>query len=186
LRRFAIADTPIAGVRLIDREVMRDDRGHFARLFCVDELAEAGWPSEVVQINESWTARRGSVRGMHFQQPPFGDAKLVTCIRGAVRDIALDLRAGSSTLLQWHGETLSAENGRALLIPVGCAHGFQTLSDDVLLIYCHSRRYTPSADAGINPLDPRAAIDWQLPIVDMSERDRHRPMLPESFAGVQF
>jgi dTDP-4-dehydrorhamnose 3,5-epimerase len=182
-----IADTPLAGVKVVDRQVLRDDRGHFARLFCTDDLADAGWPSSgVAQINESWTARCGSVRGMHFQQPPFTDAKLVTCVRGAVRDVALDIRAGSPTLMQWHAEVLSAENGRALLIPAGCAHGFQTLTNDVLLIYCHSYRYTPSADTGINPLDPCAAIEWQLPIADMSERDRSRPMLPANFAGVQF
>lgn len=146
----------------------------------------AGWPSGIAQINESWTARRGSIRGMHFQQPPFADAKLVICVRGEVHDVALDIRMGSPTLMQTHAETLSAENGRALLIPPGCAHGFQSLTDDVLLIYCHSHRYTPSADTGINVADPRAAIEWPLPIVDISERDRHRAMLPESFVGVRF
>jgi dTDP-4-dehydrorhamnose 3,5-epimerase len=179
-------DTPLAGVKIIERQLLKDDRGLFARLFCADELAEAGWTSGIAQVNESWTARRGSVRGMHFQQPPFADAKLVTCVRGEVRDVALDIRAGSPTLMQWHGETLSAENGRALLIPPGYAHGFQTLTDDVLLIYCHSHRYTPSADTGINLADPRAAIEWPLPVVDISERDRQRPMLPESFTGVRF
>lgn len=183
---LVIGDTPLAGVKTIDRQLLRDDRGHFARLFCADALAEAGWPGPIVQINESWTARQGSLRGLHYQAPPFADAKLVTCVRGAVHDVALDIRAGSPSFLRWHAETLSAENGRALLLPQGCAHGFQALTDDVLLIYCHSHRYAPSADVGIQPLDPRLAIDWPLPIADMSERDRNRPPLSVDFAGVQF
>lgn len=182
---LAIGDTSLGGVRTIDRQQLRDERGHFARLFCVDTLAAAGWPGAVAQINESWTARQGGLRGMHYQVPPFAEAKLVTCMRGAVYDVALDVRAGSPTFLRWHAETLSAENGRALLLPPGCAHGFQALTDDVLLIYCHSFRYTPSADAGIQPLDPQLAIDWPLPIADMSERDRTRPPLSADFAGVQ-
>lgn len=175
---------PIAGVRIVERYFARDERGHFARLFCADELAPAGWTTPIAQVNESSTARRGSLRGMHYQAPPNMDAKLVTCVRGAVMDVALDVRAGSPTFLQWHAETLSSENGRALLVPPGCAHGFQALTDDVLLIYCHSHRYTPSADTGINPLDPRMAIDWPLPIADISERDRTRPMLAGDFTGV--
>ena len=185
MSRLSIQDVPIAGVKVVERKVLRDDRGYFARLFCADELA-ADWPGWAAQVNESWTARKGSIRGMHFQQPPFAEAKLVTCVNGAVLDVALDLRAGSSTLLRWHSEMLSAENGRALLLPAGCAHGFQALTDNVLLIYCHSQRYTPSADAGVHPLDDRAAIAWPLPITDMSERDRQRAMLPADFAGVQF
>lgn len=180
-----IGDTPLGGVKTINRQQLRDERGHFARLFCANALADAGWASPIAQINESWTARQGSLRGMHYQEPPFADAKLVTCVRGAVRDVALDVRKGSPTFLRWHAETLSADNGRALLLPPGCAHGFQALTDDVLLIYCHSFRYTPSADAGIQPLDPRLAIDWPLPIADMSERDRTRPPLSADFAGVQ-
>lgn len=184
MSNLVMQDTPIAGVRVVERRLARDDRGHFARLFCADELASYDWPGSIAQVNESWTARLGSLRGMHYQAPPHADAKLVTCVRGAVLDIALDVRAGSSTFLHWHAETLSADNGRALLLPPGCAHGFQALTDDVLLIYCHSHRYTPSADTGINPLDPRLAIDWPLPIADISERDRTRPMLAGDFTGV--
>jgi dTDP-4-dehydrorhamnose 3,5-epimerase len=177
--------TPIVGVCVVERQQANDERGHFARLFCDDDLAMAGWPGPIAQVNESWTARRGSLRGMHYQVPPHADAKLVTCVRGAVLDVALDVRAGSSSFLRWHAETLSWDNGRALLLPPGCAHGFQALTDDVLLIYCHSHRYTPSADSGINPRDPQVAIDWPLPIADMSERDRTRPMLTRDFTGVQ-
>jgi len=184
MSRLTTHDTPIAGVKVIERQVLGDHRGHFARVFCADELIPIGWPGAIAQVNESFTARRGSVRGMHYQEAPFADAKLVTCVRGAVMDVALDIRAGSDTLMRWHGEMLSAENGRALLIPPGCAHGFQTLTDDVLLIYCHSEGYVPSGDAGISPLEPQAAINWPLPVVDMSERDRTRPLLDAHFAGV--
>ncbi|QHL90234.1 dTDP-4-keto-6-deoxy-D-glucose epimerase [Sphingomonas changnyeongensis] len=186
MRRLTIGDTPIAGVKTIDRQLFRDERGHFGRLFCAETLAEAGWPGPVVQINESWTSRRGSLRGMHYQIPPHAESKLVTCIRGAVMDVAVDLRHGSPTLLGWHAETLSAENGRALLLPPGCAHGFQALTDDVLLVYCHSAPYVPAADAGVQPLDPRIGIRWPVPIADLSERDRNLPSLPANYLGVRF
>jgi dTDP-4-dehydrorhamnose 3,5-epimerase len=186
MKRFEITDTSIQGVKVIQRRVRHDDRGHFARLFCVDELKLAGWTFPIAQINESWTARKGSLRGMHYQKPPHADAKLVTCIRGAVQDVALDIRAGSTTLLRWHAETLSSENGRALLIPAGCAHGFQALTDDAVLLYCHSACYVPSADRAINPFDPRARISWPLSVADLSERDQNIPFLTEDFVGVAF
>lgn len=183
---LVIGDTAIAGVKTVDRQQFRDERGHFARLFCAEILAKAGWDKPVMQINESWTARRGSVRGFHYQLPPFADAKLVSCVRGAVLDVAVDLRRGSPTLLRAHSEALSAENGRALLIPRGCAHGFQALTDDVLLIYAHSARYEMSADDGVNPLDPLIGLQWPAPIADMSDRDRTRALLPTNFKGVEF
>jgi dTDP-4-dehydrorhamnose 3,5-epimerase len=186
MSRLTIIDTPISGVKVIERQLLGDQRGHFARIFCADDLGQAGWPGPIAQVNESFTVRAGSLRGMHYQGSPFADWKLVTCVRGAVIDIALDIRAGSSTVMRWHGERLSADNGHALLIPPGCAHGFQALTADVSLVYCHSRCYTPEADSGISPLDPLVAIEWPLPIADMSDRDRTRPMLPNDFAGVQF
>lgn len=185
MSRLSIQTTTLAGVKVVERQLLSDDRGHFSRLFCADELA-SDWPGPIAQVNESRTTRRGIVRGMHFQSSPFADAKLVTCVQGEVFDVALDLRAGSPSLLQWYGVHLSASNGRALLIPAGCAHGFQALTDDVRLIYCHSRHYTPSADTGVHPLEPRSGVEWPLPIADMSERDRQRPLLSSEFAGVQF
>lgn len=185
MTRFTVDDTPIEGAKVITRTVLRDERGYFARLFCADELAGAGWNGPIAQINESWTASKGSLRGMHYQQPPYSEAKLVTCVRGAVLDVALDIRTGSRSLLRWHSEVLSADNGRAFLIPEGCAHGFQTLTDDVILIYCHSGAYVPDADRGVNPFDPQAAIEWPLEIADISEKDRERPMLAADFVGVE-
>src|SRR5690606_27348894 len=146
------------------------ERGYFARLFCAEELADAGWNFPISQVNESWTARKGSLRGMHYQQPPYTDAKLVICVRGAVLDVALDVRASSPTLLRWHSEVLSADNGRALLVPKGCAHGFQTRSDVVVLVYCRSGTFVSDADRGISPFEPQAAIEWPLEVADISNR----------------
>lgn len=184
MSRFTHTELPLAGARLVTRQRIGDDRGFLARLFCAEELATAGWTKAVEQINHTSTARRGTVRGMHYQQPPHAEMKLVTCLRGEVWDVAVDLRRGSPTFLQWHAEKLSADNGHALLIPEGFAHGFQTLTDGVELLYCHSARYTPGAEAGINARDPRLAIRWPLPIGQLSPRDAEHPMLDQGFVGV--
>jgi dTDP-4-dehydrorhamnose 3,5-epimerase len=110
--------------------------------------------------------------------------KLVSCIRGEVWDLAVDLRKSSSTFLKWHAVSLSAENGRALLIQEGMCHGFQTLSDNVELLYCHSAPYMSEAEDGLNPFDPRLAIAWPLPITDISERDKNHPSLTQAFEGL--
>lgn len=184
--RFEIRPTPLVGVRVLERRLFGDNRGSFARLFDAEELAGAGWTLPIAQVNHSFTGRRGSIRGMHYQRTPHADMKLVTCIRGAVFDVALDVRAGSPTLLQWHGEVLSAENRRAMLLPEGFAHGFQALSDDVELIYCHSALYAAEVDAAHNVFDPLFAIDWPEPVTDMSDRDCAHAMLTNSFEGVTF
>jgi dTDP-4-dehydrorhamnose 3,5-epimerase len=129
--------------------------------------------------------QKGTVRGLHFQHPPHAELKLVSCIRGEVFDVVIDIRTGSQNFLRWHGEHLSAGNNRALLIPEGFAHGFQALSDDVELIYCHSAPYAATAaEGGLNPQDPKLGIDWPLPIVELSVRDTQHPRLDGSFAGV--
>jgi dTDP-4-dehydrorhamnose 3,5-epimerase len=184
LKRLSIADLPLAGLKRIERQRLDDARGFLSRIFCAEELRAAGWDKPVVQINHSCTAGRGTVRGMHFQQPPHAEMKLVSCIRGEVWDAAVDIRAGSKTFLHWHGERLSADNGRALLIPEGFAHGFQTLTDDAELLYCHSAAFNATAEAGLNPTDARLAISWPLQITDLSARDSQQPLLNERFAGV--
>ena len=127
MSRLAIQATPIAGLKIIQRTTISDTRGFLSRIFCADELASAGWVWPIAQINHTLTKIPGTVRGMHFQFPPRAEAKLVSCIRGAVWDVAVDIRRGSPTYLNWHAEELSAANQRALLIPPGFAHGFQTL-----------------------------------------------------------
>ena len=177
MSRFTITDLPLADLKLIERQPVGDDRGFLSRLFCAEELAAAGWQKLIAQINHTHTSTCGTVRGMHFQLPPHAEMKLVSCIRGKVWDVAVDLRAGSSTFLHWHAEELSSDNNRALLIPEGFAHGFQTLTDNVELLYCHSVAYHAEAEAGLNPRDPELAINWPLEIAELSNRDAQNPMV---------
>jgi dTDP-4-dehydrorhamnose 3,5-epimerase len=183
MSRFEIVDTPLAGLKLVRRQRLGDSRGFLSRLFCAEGLAAAGWSGPIAQINHTFTSRQGTVRGMHYQRPPHAEAKLVSCLRGEVWDVAVDLRAGSPTFLRWHAERLSADNGCALLIPQGFAHGFQTLSDDVELLYCHSAAYAAQAEAGLHPQDERMAIAWPLPITELSARDAGHPRITEAFTG---
>lgn len=184
MSRFVLTDLPIEGVRLVARRTVGDHRGFLARVFCGEELKAAGWSAPIAQINHTYTAKRGTVRGMHFQRPPHAEMKLVTCIRGSVFDVALDVRTRSPTYLRWCSATLSAENGAAMLLPEGFAHGFQALSDDVELLYCHSRAYNAAAEGGANPRDSRIAIDWPLPIAELSDRDAGHPLSDAGFQGV--
>jgi dTDP-4-dehydrorhamnose 3,5-epimerase len=147
-------------------------------------LAAAGWSKPIAQINHTRTFKRGTVRGLHFQLPHCAEMKLVSCIRGELWDVAVDVRAGSKTFLQWYGEQLSADNGCALLIPEGFAHGFQSLTDDVELLYCHSAAYSAAAESGLNATDPKLAITWPLPIAERSLRDTQLPMVNDQFTGL--
>jgi dTDP-4-dehydrorhamnose 3,5-epimerase len=183
--RFSASDLPLSGLKLVTRQRLGDHRGFLSRLFCAEELAAAGWSQPIAQINHTYTALRGTVRGMHFQRPPHAEMKLVNCIRGEVWDVAVDVRAGSPTFLRWHAERLSAENGQALLIPEGFAHGFQALTDDVELLYCHSAAYCADAEDGLNPQDARLNIAWPLAITELSARDASRPLLETDFEGIR-
>lgn len=184
MSRFVVTDLSLSGLKRIERRKLGDSRGFLSRIFCADELAQAGWSKPIAQINHTYTAKCGMVRGMHFQRPPHAEMKLVSCLRGEVWDVAVDLRAGSPTFLQWHAEYLSAENGFAMLIPEGFAHGFQTMTDDVELFYCHSASYMPEAEAGLNATDKKLTIDWPLSISELSIRDSQHPMLDEQFSGL--
>lgn len=182
--RFERQATPLSGLVQLTRRRLGDERGFLSRLFCATELADAGWSAPVQQVNHTHTRRRGTVRGLHFQRPPMAEAKLVSCLRGAVLDVAVDLREGSPTFLQWHAATLSADNGRALLIPEGFAHGFQTLVDDVEMLYCHSAAYCAAAEGGLHPLDERLGIAWPLPVAELSQRDDAHRRIGADFEGV--
>ena len=173
------------GLKLIERAQKGDNRGFLSRIFCANELAHAGWHGPIEQINHTYTAKQGAVRGMHFQVSPFAEKKLVSCIRGEVWDVAVDLRKGSSTFLRWHAQRLTAQNGCALLIPEGFAHGFQSLTDDVELIYCHSQAYNASAEGALNAKDPRLDISWPIDITERSARDSGHPLIDKEFEGVQ-
>jgi dTDP-4-dehydrorhamnose 3,5-epimerase len=185
LNRLSIIDLPLAGLKLVERQRLGDVRGFLSRIFCLNELAAAGWTEPVVQINHSLTVLRGTVRGLHFQHPPHAEMKLVSCVRGEVWDVAVDIRSGTKTFLQWHAQRLSADNGHALLIPQGFAHGFQAMTDNAELIYCQSAIYAPETEAAINAADPRLAIAWPLPLAERSPRDSTIPFIDDQFGGVQ-
>jgi dTDP-4-dehydrorhamnose 3,5-epimerase len=182
--RFQILDTPLDGLRLVVRNPMGDHRGYLERLYCADEFESLFAGKPVAQVNRSLTRTRGSVRGMHFQRAPHAEAKLVTCLAGSVFDVAVDLRRTSPTFLHWHGELLSADNHRSMLIPEGFAHGFQALEDDCQLLYLHSAGYQPGHEGGLHPQDPALAIAWPGPVSGLSARDAGQPFLDAGFAGV--
>ena len=188
MSRFEVIATPLTGLQLVRRQKLGDARGFLTRLFCADELGGAGWTDPISQINHTFTARQGTVRGMHLQRPPHAEVKLVSCLRGEVWDVAVDLRTDSPTFLRWHAQRLSADNGCALLIPQGFAHGFQSLSDDVELLYCHSAAHAPQSEAGLHPQDERMGIAWPLPITELSARDAGHARIAdrssETFTGV--
>jgi dTDP-4-dehydrorhamnose 3,5-epimerase len=184
MSRFQIVDTPLTGLKIIERSRQTDERGFFSRMFCAEELRIAGWSKPIAQINQTMTRRRGAVRGMHFQFPPHAEMKLVNCIRGEVWDVAVDLRRGSPTFLKWFGTRLSAQNGHALLIPEGFAHGFQALGEDCELLYFHTCAYHPASEGAVHPEEPRVAVEWPRAIAELSTRDRSHPMLPPAFEGI--
>lgn len=185
MNRFNVTGLPLVGLKLVERQSLGDSRGFLSRLFCAEELATAGWSQPVAQINHTHSAHRGTVRGMHYQMPPHAEMKLVSCIQGEVWDVAVDLRSGSPTFLHWHAELLSATNNRALLIPEGFAHGFQTLADDVTLLYCHSAAHNPEAERALNALDTRLDINWPLTITEISPKDAKHHLLDMKFLGVR-
>jgi dTDP-4-dehydrorhamnose 3,5-epimerase len=184
MNRFTISDLPLQGLKRIERLHLGDSRGFLTRIFCAEELAAAGWHKPIAQINQTYTRKSGTVRGLHFQVPPFAEMKLLSCLQGAIWDVVVDLRSDSPTFLQWHAELLSSENRIGLLIPEGFAHGFQTLSDDVTLHYCHSELHQVSAESGLNVMDSRLAISWPLAITEMSDRDKQHPMIDPKFTGI--
>ncbi|MBT8594013.1 dTDP-4-dehydrorhamnose 3,5-epimerase [Polynucleobacter paneuropaeus] len=185
MSQFSVIDTPISGLKVVDRKIIGDSRGFLSRIFCAEQFHKIGWYKPVCQINQTLTKKRGTVRGIHFQYPPHAEMKLVSCLQGRILDVAVDLRKNSPTFLQWHAEELSAENHRALLIPEGFAHGFQTLTDDCELLYLHSAPYKSEAEGGICPTDPKLNIDWPLEFYEISQRDAGHPMLNNEFKGIE-
>ena len=183
--RFTREPADIPGMATFLRQPRGDARGSFERLYCSTDMAALGLEWPVRQINRSLTSAKGTLRGLHFQRPPHSDAKYITCLKGRVFDVAVDLRPGSPTFLHWRGVELDGSVPRSVLLPAGVAHGFQTLTDDVELIYLHSHDHTPGAEGGLNPLDPRLAIEWPLVPTEISARDRSFDFLDTSFEGIQ-
>ena len=183
--RFIFQRTSIEGVLIVERAKLGDRRGFLERLFCAEEFSRIGWREPIAQINHTLTSEKGTIRGMHFQEAPYAEKKLIVCLRGSILDVAVDLREGSRTMLMHHKEVLSSENNLALLIPEGCAHGFQALSDDVELVYLHSNFFHAEMEGGVSPVDPRLAIDWPLPFGSMSDRDHSHPPITPNYKGLR-
>ena len=179
-----LSPAPLEGLWEIETTPLSDERGRFTRLFCAQEFSVVRPDIRFVQTNHSVTRHRGTVRGLHFQHLPASEAKLVRCIRGAVFDVAVDLRRKSPTFGKWHAAELSAENERQLFIPEGFAHGFQSLADDTELLYQHTVPYTPNCEGGLLYCDPSIAIEWPLSVTTVSERDARLPYLGFVIAGI--
>jgi dTDP-4-dehydrorhamnose 3,5-epimerase len=169
--------TPLPGAWVIELERIEDERGWFARSFDPDEFQAHGLDAAIAQCNVSFNLSAGTLRGLHYQAEPHGESKLVRCVRGAIFDVAVDLRADSPTYRQWHAVELSGENRLAYYIPVGLAHGFQTLTDDSEVLYQMGNRYVPEAARGVRFDDPAFAIEWPQPPGEriVSDRDRSYP-----------
>lgn len=180
-----IERTALDGAVVVQATPFTDHRGAFQRLFCENELAAVIGARHIVQINQSLTRMAGAVRGMHFQRAPHAEMKLVRCLRGRAWDVAVDLRADSPTFLRWHAEELSPDNGRMLVIPEGCAHGFQALAPDTELLYLHTASYTPAAEGGVRHDDPALTITWRLPVTEISQRDQLHPLITADFPGLK-
>lgn len=176
--------TPIAGVFVVETTLQSDERGAFGRMFCHDSLAPILSGRMIAQINHSRTAAPGTVRGMHFQHAPHAEMKLVRCLRGRVWDVVVDVRAGSATFLHWYAEMLDKDSARMMVIPEGCAHGFQALEPDSELLYLHTASYAPAAEGGLRPDDPRLNIPWPMAMVGLSPRDRSHDLIPDDFPGI--
>lgn len=176
--------TPLQGAYVIDLEPFKDDRGLFARTFCEREFEQIHHEKKFVQMNHSLNKHKGTLRGLHYQKPPFAEIKLIRCIRGSVWDVLVDIRKESPTFMQHFGVELSEQNMRMIYIPKGFAHGFQTLEDDTALIYHHTEFYTPSSEGGLKYDDPALNIQWKMPPSVMSEKDQNYQPIATSFVGV--
>jgi dTDP-4-dehydrorhamnose 3,5-epimerase len=179
-----IDQTKIAGVCVIHSEPFIDNRGFLNRIFCQKELETIRPNIVIAQINHSMTKIKGTIRGMHFQYPPHSEMKIVRCIKGSIFDVAVDLRKDSPAFLQWHGEIISAENMKALVIPEGCAHGFQSLEDNIEMIYMSTSPYNKEAESGIRYDDPKIKILWPLKRTVISEKDMSCSFLPYDYESI--
>jgi dTDP-4-dehydrorhamnose 3,5-epimerase len=166
-------ETKIKGMYIIEPELFTDERGFFARSFCKEEFQKHGLETDIVQCNISYNKKKGTLRGMHYQVPPFEEAKIVSCTKGLVYDVVVDLRRASPTYLHWHAEKLSAGSYRMIYIPKNCAHGFQTLEDNCIVYYQLGEYYTPEYARGIRWNDPAIGIVWPIPVGIISVKDQN-------------
>jgi dTDP-4-dehydrorhamnose 3,5-epimerase len=175
---------PLTGAHTVALEPRSDDRGFFARLFCAQEFAAAGLEARFVQVNDSLSGRKGTLRGLHYQLPPAAEVKLVRCVRGVLWDVIVDLRPDSPSFKGWCAAELSAENRLMMYVPRGFAHGFLTLQDDSEVVYMVSSGHDPLRERGIRWNDPAIGIAWPAEPVEISARDAEWPDLDAAFHGI--
>ena len=184
--RFSRVETKIAGLIVVERKPLGDSRGFLERMFCAETFRAFGMArTEISQINHTVTEHKGTIRGMHYQLPPYAEEKVISCLKGDVYDVIVDVRQGSPTFLQWHAERLSEGNHKTLIVPVGCAHGFQALTDACEMLYFHTKEYTPQAERGLYPMDSALKIEWPMAVTTISQRDSSHPEITELFTGVE-
>ena len=184
MKKFEIKNLSLKGAKIINRKKNSDQRGYFSRLFCFDELNEEDKFDTLKQINISYTKTKNTIRGLHFQLPPFAETKIVTCTKGKIFDVIVDLRKDSSTFLNFHNEILSESEERSLLVPEGFAHGFLSLDDNCEVLYFHTKNYNPDYERGIRYNDPKLNINWPSKPDEISDRDLSFPLLTEQFDGL--
>lgn len=184
MSRFTIKPLPLDGLKLITSTKIEDSRGFFSRIFCINDLPVFDFTIPINQINHSYTKNKGTIRGLHYQLNPFSETKLINCLKGRVFDVAVDLRPNSKTYLKYFGIELSEETNDALLIPEGFAHGFQTLTSNVEMLYFHSMPYNKEFESGLNPFDKVIQVDWPKEVSEISQRDKELPSVDKDFKGV--
>ena len=178
-------NTPIDKLKLIEHRPISDPRGYLNRLFCEKTLAHLIDKKKIRQINHTLTKTEGSIRGLHYQLPPNAETKIISCLKGKVWDVAVDLRKGSKTFLHHHAVLLSEDSFYSYLIPEGFAHGFQTLTSDCEMIYFHTADYNKDLECVVNAVDPMIGINWPHPITERSERDNDKSLLTSDFKGIE-
>jgi len=183
-RRFDPVVTPFEGLTVLGLQRLGDSRGYLERMFCAGELEQYGVTDPIRQISHTLTHKPGTVRGIHYRRPERDEVKIVTCLKGRVFDVTIDLRPDSPTAFQWHGEELSEENHRMIIIPKGFAHAFQTLEPDCEILYFHTVDYDPAYEEGIHATDPRLAITWPEPISELSAKDAAFGAITPDFKGL--
>jgi len=184
-KKLTLTPLGMDGLQLMERHPILDSRGSLERIYCSEIFYSSGIAKAVAQINVTKTLFKGVVRGLHYQISPYSELKVVSCLKGKVFDVAVDLRKNSKTFLKWHAQELSEDNNKSLVIPEGFAHGFQALSDNCELLYFHTHSYAPGFEAGVNPMDVALSIDWPLPISDISNRDENLPHIDNKFIGLE-
>lgn len=170
-------DAPIEGLKIVTMEPVRDDRGHFARSYCIEEFAKVGIDYKILQCNQSFNHKKGTIRGMHWQNEPHQETKFMSCSQGRIFDVAVDLRKDSPTYLQWFGIELTDRQDTMLYVPQGFAHGYQTLTDNAMAVYSVGVAYHPESADGMRHDDPAVGIDWPIKEAILSDRDRQWPLL---------